>query len=287
MTDREQKIAKILFVSIFLVIILSIVIIISLWVNFANRNSDNITKHTSEVEIGTFVKSNYTLTDTINKYVSKLNEYFYNVDIDSLYNILSNDYKSYYSYSKENLYSNLKGKNVFGRKFNVSTYINTQIDGKNIYKLVLDSEDLMTSLNINIIETSPNNFVFSLDNFIMKNTTSKEQIINGIKLTTKEITYFNDRIITDAILTNSNDYSILVNFQSANENIYYRIANLDYVTEATVFGGESKIINSNSDLRLVFDIKVDFTTFKNITSLVIKDVKLTPNSSTIELEYKF
>lgn len=288
MTNRDEKIAKILFVSIFVAILVALILIVLVWANFAKIRA-NAGKEiiTDDLNIGYFSKKTYSREDNIKKYISKLNIYFNNADIDSLYELLSDDYKNYYSYTKEQFFSNLKGKNVFGHNFNSQNYVYSTIDDKKIYKIVLNSEDMTTSLELNIIESSPNNFKFSLDNFIMKNDEVREQVINGVKLRIKEVIYYNDRIVTNATLVNSNDYSILVNNKPSAEAIYYRVANADYLTEAAVFNGESKIINSNSELELQFDVRMSFTLFNKIKSLVIKDVKLTPNSSIIELEYDF
>ena len=126
----------------------------------------------------------------------------------------------------------------------------------------------------------------------MKRDRNTEQPINRLTLHINDVVYFNNRITSNGILTNSNNYNVIVNYQALNEDIYYRInnsnnENVDYLTEASVFNGEIKVIQPNSDIALKFDLHTDSNIFDSIDYLVIKDVKLTENSSAMELVYDF
>lgn len=293
MSKKDFIVARILLISIFVAIIIAIILIINVWRNFGDGISgENDMQTTENLDIGTFKVESYDTDYAIQKYLEKINGYLLNSDSQSLYNLLSDDYKEYYSYTQEDLYSNLKGKNVFGKQFIAAEYVYNKVENKNIYKVKLNSNDNTTSLDINIIEESPNKFKISLDEFIMKSDRNTEQTINGLTLNIKDVVYFNNRITSNATLTNSNNYNVIVNYQALNEDIYYRInnsnnENVDYLTEASVFNGEIKVIQPNSDIALKFDLHTDSNIFDSIDYLVIKDVKLTENSSAMELVYDF
>lgn len=293
MSKKDFIVARILLISIFVAIIIAIILIINVWRNFGDDISgENDMQTTENLDIGTFKVESYDTDYAIQKYLEKINGYLLNSDSQSLYNLLSDDYKEYYSYTQEDLYSNLKGKNAFGKQFMAAEYVYNKIENKNIYKVKLNSNDNTTSLDINIIEESPNKFKIALDEFIMKVDRNTEQTLNGLTLNIKDVIYFNNRIIANATLTNSNNYNVIVNYQALNEDIYYRInnsnnENVDYLTEASVFNGEIKVIQPNSDIALKFDLHTDSNIFDSIDYLVIKDVKLTENSSAMELVYDF
>lgn len=287
----ESLIIKILFASIIFVVILAIFLIVIIWkVNLFDANNQE-TNLTSNQDLGTFSYVSYTSDDVLDKYLDIINDYLYNADIDKLYELLSDDYKEEYSYSKENLYSNLSGKNVLGKQFTDVNYTASSVNGKTIYAVNMVTDDNNVTFDFNIIEDSPNNFYFSLDNFIAHSKDSKEQVINGVKLIISDITYYNNRIVTRAKLENSNEYNIYVNTQNDSENIYYRIDSFDnsydYITETIVFSGKVIEISPYSDIGLIFDSKMSFSNFSSITNLVIKDVELGNNGIVTELVYDF
>ena len=292
MPKKNIMLAKMLFISIFLVIIVAIILLVVVWSNFANNISgqDAIQEY-ENMKSGTFIYEIYDNNYALQKYLEKINTYLLNSDIENLYNLLSEDYKEYYGSTRESIYSNLKGKNAFGKQFLAADYIVTNIENKNVYKVKLNSNDNTTSLDINIIEESPNKFKIALDEFIMRVNRNTEQTINGLTLKIKDVIYFNNRIVTNTTLANFNNYYVTINYQALNENVFYRVGNgnnsIDYITEASVFNGEVKTMSSNSDIELKFDLHTDSNIFNSISSLVIKDVKLTENSSSMELVYDF
>jgi len=186
-------------------------------------------------------------------------------------NLLS-DYISTYQFSEEKLYSILKNKGIIGKKFILADCITAIIEGNTIYQLQLKSSDNTTYFNLNVIEESPNRFTIAFDNFLMISERNTEQSKDGLKLKIRNVTYYTDRIVTTATLTNSNNFTSFVNYQSLAESIYYRTNNsqvIDYVTEASVFNGECKIMPPNSDIELRFDVNMNFNMFSSIESLVI------------------
>ena len=227
----------------------------------------------------------------LNKYLEIFNNVLYNADIDTLYELLSDDFKEEYSYTKEELFSNLNGKNVLGKSFSDVEYTTSVIEDCRVYAISMVSEDNSITFNFNIIEKYPNEFKFSLDNYILTSNVEENQVINGIELSIREIKYYNDRIVTRAKLTNSNNYSIFVNASNKNENIYYRMetsdGNIDCITDSIVFSGKTIEIQSNSDIELTFDSQISFLDFSYINKLVIKDVRYSENGALTELVYDF
>lgn len=289
----DTKLIKILTILIGVVCIVAIILIVLVWkFNFVDKvvNREEPTP-TIEQNLGKISYVDYTAETVLNKYLDIINNYLYNADIDNLYELLSDNYKETFNYTKEKLYSNFKGKNIFGKKFPTIKYSAASLNGFRVYAVSLTSEDNSVTFDLNIIEKSPNNFSFSLDKYILTAKPDSHQTTNGIELNIKDITYYNDRIVTRAKLTNSNDYKIFVNTQNANESIYYRIpsydGDVDYITNAFVFGGISKEINSNSNIDLTFDSNISFSNFSAIDKLVLKDVKLSENGIITELEYDF
>ena len=290
MSNKELRIARLLFISIIIAVIISIILIFLVWKNFAQNVGKQEETPTEQMTIGKFNVKEYNNDYAINKYLNILNEYFYNAEVKEIYNLMSTDYISTYQFSEEKLYSILKNKGIIGKKFILADCITAIIEGNTIYQLQLKSSDNTTYFNLNVIEESPNRFTIAFDNFLMISERNTEQSKDGLKLKIRNVTYYTDRIVTTATLTNSNNFTSFVNYQSLSESIYYRTDNsqvIDYVTEASVFNGECKIMPPNSDIELRFDVNMNFNMFSSIESLVIKDIKLTENSSGIDYEYDF
>ena len=291
MNIDDSKLIKILTIGIVAACIVAVILIVLVWkINIGQLTNKEIPV-TEGQPIGNFIYKSYNREDALNKYINKMSDCLYNADIDQLYELLSTDYKNKFSYTKESLYGNLRGKNAFGKKYKETTYEFNTLLNKRIFSVAMVSEDSSVSFNITIIEESPNKYSYSLDNYIMEVNAETNQSINGLNLNIKSITYYTDRIVTRAKLTNSNDYTVYLNTQNKSESAYYRIndidGDIDIVTKSVVFSGGVKQLNPNSDIEITFDSNISFSNFSAITTIVIKDVKLSENGVQTELVYNF
>ena len=287
----DSKLIKLLTIGIGLVSVIAIVLIIVVWKVTLIDDINKKVPSTIEQELGKFTYTDYKSTQVLNRYIGIFNEYLNDADMDKLYELLSDDYKQKYSCTKESLYNDLRLKGLLGKKFTDIQYQGANVLGNIVYSITLKSDDQTISADINFIEESPNNFKFTLDNYLFTKKVDKEQIINGVKLNIKEVEVLKNRVITTAKLSNDNASSIFLNSQNKNECMYYRMesydGNVDYVTDSSTFLGKVKELPAYSDIDIKFESQIAFTNISQITTLVIKDTKLSQDGANIELEYNF
>ena len=281
--ERERQLFLLLITGIVIVIMVTVLLIISVW----NRKED-LDNEQKEYKLGQLnINKNISYEDYAKKYFGKIEKLLLEQNYDSLFNYIGKDYIEYSGLTVESLKDYLMNKKIVGQALELKAYETVQIEGySNIYVMNIKLKDGIYDVNIVVREISPNDFSITLEEYIKGEESNYNSTMNGVNLEVKNIVYFSNYIEYELVIKNTHDNDIVLNTNKAVENIYLKLANNSLVSPYnTVLGGRE--INIGKDRIKEYKIKYNVSN-KNINyikSIVIKDIYYEGREVTSDVEF--
>lgn len=205
--EKQRKLILIFIMAVIIVIVISIAALILIWTPEEEKPKEFAV---GEIETNTVTEQNIIL-----KYYDEISELLLLEDIETIYNMLSEDYLAYNKYDKEDIKDYLVSKGILGRNLELVTTSTYSIpEYSNVYYLDIKAVNEVYSLGVVIKETSPEDYTISFDKFIDCSTESYKTAVNSIELNIYETVRFTNSVMYKFMLTNNYDKEVYINDNS-------------------------------------------------------------------------
>lgn len=266
---QQQRALTILVVTgIIITIILTIVILISIWMP---SNNDNIE---DSFKVGKASYISVEQEDVVKKYFSEVFSMLLSKDYKTLYDKLSPDYIKHNEMTEIKLKEFLENENIVGQPLELYKYDSGKLPGyNNIYSINMKVADNVYDIKLIIKESSPKQYTISFDEFVDLKENIYSQTNESINFTVNKVIYFNSKVQYDVTIKNVYKDNIILNSKQAYESIMLKDKSENLIAPSVVvLGGKSlKLIpNETRKLKLVYN--VGSLNYKNISGIIMKDV---------------
>lgn len=283
--ERERQLFLLLITGIVIVLIITVLLIISVW----NKKVE-LDDEYNEYTLGKiYINENIDYEDYVIKYFGQIEKMLFENDVEALYNTLGQDYIKYSNTNYEKIKEYLENKKILGQALELKSYEMIQIEGySNVYILNIKLKEGIYDINVVVRETSPNNYTIALDEYIKSETSEYNNTVNGINFVIKDITYFSNYIEYNLSIKNLHDDYITLNTNKMAENIYLKLTNSSLISPyGTVLGGREIKIEKGRTKEYKIKYNVTNENISNIESFVLKDIYYGGKNVTSDVEFVF
>jgi hypothetical protein len=292
MKDEIQNNPK-LFISIIISGIVLIIIILIFSLILIWSKDDTATKAGQDstiienIETGKYVNNITNEGQVVEKYCRDILDTFSMQDKDEIYNLILKEYANYRGFNKDTLFDNLRKKGLIGKLLKFYSYqsVSHSRYGK-VFEIEIGTYDSYVKEKILLIEASPRNYKLSFDGFIGEDTSKKEIIRDGLKMTITNVREFVTEMQVKITINNISSNDIVINKQGNYENIYLKLKNGSEVRMSSVWlSGVTKTLNPNSTINLDLQFNTGYLLTGATSAIVIKDVYNDISRETKDLEF--
>lgn len=284
MEEKEVRMKVGLLIAAFIgVFVVSIISLIIIWTPKKQVVTDENTKKINTYKTYVGSKSIY-----FERYAKKINGLIKDEKYDELYKIILPEFKSYNNVKVADIEEYFKVRKLSGVALKVVGVKIGEVNGKNVAKIDVSSEDRSYEAGYMIYETSPNHYTFGIDDYVYTTTKSREIIRNDIQLTIKNMVYGLNDIEMEISIKNLNKKPITINTEILEEPIFSRFktsVNQSAPSTVTFFNGRRIVVNPNEEIsgRLKYDVKtLSHSAFKGLT---MKNVVIGDSRTPIDIIY--
>lgn len=283
--NNPKLFISIVITGIVLIIILVVFALILIW--SGDKTKTETTQNISNLENGKYIYKNTTEGQVVEKYCRDILDTLSMQDKDQIYNFVSREYSDYRGFNKDTLFDNLKQKGLIGKllKFYEYQVISNTRYGR-VFEIVIGTYDSYIKEKILLVEASPRNYKISFDGFIGEDTSKKEIIRDGIKMTITDIREFASEMQVKITINNVSGSDIIMNKQGNYENIYLKLNNgSESRTSSVWLSGVTKTLTTNSTINLDLKFNPGYLLTGIANAIVIKDVYSDISKETKDIEF--
>jgi len=282
--EKQRQVLVLMVTGVIIIVVVSVLLLINVWTREESEIEEEYTYEVGKLDD----ISNVTEDDIVKDYFTKLQIYLLEKNIDKIYSYLGQDYIEYSQMTKEKLNEYLENKKILGEELIFTSYEKIAVEGySNVYILNIKLKNDVYDLKIIIREKSPNDYTYTLEDFIKSSALDYNQTVDGINLQVTKVTQFNNFIDYDIVIKNVHDSTIYLNSATKPEGMYLRIGDSLVGPYTTVLGTRKIEIEPNRIKQYTIRYKVDNTKINRIMSMVLKDIYYEGRGLTGDVEFVF
>lgn len=288
----SKNLLKLIILAFSFALLLAILIMLIIWYprkekTISEKALDNEIAELKINKIGVYSDYNYSSTDIAKKYINDASANLFNNIDDILYNLAEPSYLKYYNLDKTSLKELLNKKGIVGQLLNAGNYKSAVINSHNVYYVNLYTVDKSINDYVTITEYLPNDIKLSFDNFISFDDTPKQYAKDEFILTILDKAYFVSKVDFNINLINTSDYDVTINKSKMYQFFYLKLNNSkEYRNNTSTFTGDQLILTPNQQINLKLSFDIPELAVANMDSIVLKDVYITKNNISKDVEFK-
>lgn len=287
--NNQQKFLVLAISGMVVIVTLAIIVLVIIWSPNKTTTTENTTTTPQNVvsKPGEYTLRSYSEKDVIQDYCMQIFSIFASNDKTNINNIVSDQYKQYRGFNSDQLLYALQQKGIIGKALQFYSYqvANNSRYGR-VYEIEIGTLDTYAREKILLIEKSPRNYKLSFDNFIGADTTVKEIVRNGLKLTISDVTEFADKMYINCKLENATNSVIKINSKNAIEDAYVRLSNgSEAKTSTSWLNGEVQVMNPNTVVNIQLEFPIGHLQSGFVNTLILKDVYNDVTKETSDIEF--
>ena len=239
------------------------------------------------LKLGEYTSDYVSESIVVDKYAKDISFLLKNEAYDELYKIVDKSYIEKFDIDREKFEQIMINKGLAKREMKVKSYQKQMMHDKTYYKLILKSVDNKIDARFIIIESFPNIYTLSFDDFLYEMDANKEFINDGFKLTVLKETVRAERINLKVKLENLTNSDIIINSKGFTDPITAKISGEETVVLNDTIGASPYKLAKNASLVMNVQIKIDDFKHSLLKGLIIKSVNRQNGESVKDLQFPY
>lgn len=239
------------------------------------------------LKLGEYTSDYVSESIVVDKYAKDISFLLKNEAYDELYKIVDKSYIDKFDIDREKFEQIMINKGLAKREMKVKSYQKQMMHGKTYYKLILKSVDNKIDARFIIIESFPNIYTLSFDDFLYEMDANKEFINDGFKLTVLKETVRAERINLKVKLENLTNSDIIINSKGFTDPITAKISGEETLVLNDTIGANPYKLAKNDSLVMNVQIKIDDFKHSLLKGLIIKSVNRQNGESVKDLQFPY
>jgi hypothetical protein len=285
--NNPKLFISIVITGMVLIVVMVVFLLIFIWSPKNNTANTNKAQNSQNIKNGSYIYTTTSEKQVVEKYCSNILDILSMQNKDDIFNLVLKEYTSYMGLNKDTLYDELKQKGLIGKLLKFYSY-NKVSHNKygQVFEIEIGTYDSYVKEKILLIESSPRNYKVSFDGFIGDDSSKKEIIRDGIKMTINNVREFSSEVQVKFTIENVLNSDIVLNKQGNYENIYLKLnSGAEIRTSSVWLSGVIKTLTPNTTFNLDLQFNPGYLLSGTANTIVIKDVYNNISKETTDLEF--